>query len=44
MRDGTILSVALFVGAIAIVMHILGTEIPTTRLPEGALLFDVIGS
>jgi len=44
MRDSAVLSVALFMGAIALVVRMLGAKIPTTRLPEGTLLFDVIGT
>jgi len=43
MRDSAVLSVALFMGAIALVVRMLGAKTPTTRLPEGTLLFDVIG-
>jgi len=42
-RDSAVLSVSLFMGAVALVMHMLGTKTPMTRLPEGTLLFDVIG-
>jgi len=44
MRDSAVLSVALFMGAIALVVHMLGAKTPMTRLPEGTLLFDVIGT
>jgi len=43
MRDSAVLSVALFVGAIAFVVRMLGAKTPTAYLPEGTLLFDVIG-
>jgi len=42
MRDSAVLSVALFMGAVALIMRMLGTKTPTTRLPEGTLLFDMI--
>jgi len=42
MRDSAVLSIALFMGVIAFVMHMLGAKTPTTCLPEGTLLFDVI--
>jgi len=43
-RDSTILSIALLVGMVAVVMHMLGAKIPVTHLPEGAFLFSVIGT
>jgi len=42
-RDSAELSIALLVGNITIVVCMLGTKTPATRLPEGTLLFDVIG-
>jgi len=42
--NSAILSVALLVGMIAIVMHVLGAKTPTTYLPEGALLLNVVGT
>jgi len=42
-RDSAVLSVALFMGAIALVMCMLGAKTPTARLPEGALFCNVIG-
>ena len=44
MGNSAILSVALLMGTIAIVMHMLGAKTPTTCLPEGALLFNVVGT
>jgi len=44
MRDSAVLSVALLMGTVALIVHMLGTKTPTTHLPEGALLFDVIGA
>jgi len=44
MRNSAVLSVALLVGAVALIMRMLGAKTPTTRLPEGTLLFDVIGA
>jgi len=41
-RDSAVLSIALLVGAIALVVYVLGAKTPMTRLPEGALLFDMI--
>jgi len=41
--DSAILSITLFVRTIAIVMRVLGAEAPAARLPEGALLFNVVG-
>ena len=41
-RDSTILSIALLVGTIALVVCMLGTKTPTTRLPEGTLLSDMV--
>ena len=41
-RDSAILSVALLVGTIALVVCMLGAKTPTTHLPEGTLLFDVV--
>jgi len=43
MGNSAILSVALLVGMLAIVVCMLGAKIPMTCLPEGALLFNVIG-
>jgi len=42
--DNAILSVALFMRAVAIVMCMLSAEAPSTRLPEGTFLLDVIGA
>ena len=44
MRNSTVLSVTLLVGAVALIMRMLGVKAPMTCLPEGALLFDVIGA
>jgi len=44
MGNSAILSVALLVGAIAIIVRMLGTKTPTTCLPEGALLFNMVGT
>jgi len=44
MRDSAVLSVALLMRAVALIMRMLGAKTPTTRLPEGTLLFDVIGT
>jgi len=41
--DGTILSIALFMRVVAIVVCMLGAEAPTTCLPEGALLLNMVG-
>jgi len=41
-RDSTVLSIALLMGAVAVVMHVLSTEAPTAHLPEGALLLDMV--
>ena len=43
-RDSAVLSVALLMGMVALVVRMLGTKTPTTRLPEGTLLSDVIGA
>ena len=43
MRNSAVLSIALFMGAVALIVCMLGAKTPTTRLPEGTLLFDVIG-
>jgi len=43
MRNSAVLSVTLLVGAVAFIMRMLGAKTPMTRLPEGTLLFDVIG-
>ena len=40
--NGTILSVALLVGAVAVVVCMLGAKTPATCLPEGALLRDMV--
>jgi len=37
-RDSAELSIALLVGNIIIVMHMLGAETPATCLPEGAVM------
>ena len=42
--NSAVLSVALPVGAIALIMRMLGTKTPMARLPEGALLHIVIGA
>jgi len=42
--DSTILSVALFMRAVAIIMCVLGAEAPATRLPKRTFFFDVIGT
>jgi len=42
--NSAILSVALLVRTIAIIMRMLGAKTPMTRLPEGALLFNVVGA
>ena len=42
--NSAILSVALLIGVVAIVVHMLGAEIPTTCLPEGTLLLNVVGA
>jgi len=44
MGNSTILSIALLVGMVAVVVCMLGAEAPATRLPEGALLFNVVWS
>jgi len=44
MGNGTILSIALLVGTIAVIMHMLGAKTPITCLPEGALLCNVVGT
>ena len=44
MRDSAVLSIALLVGAIALVVRMLGAKTPATRLPEGALVFNMIGA
>jgi len=44
MGDSAVLSIALFVGAITVVMCVLGAKTPMTRLPEGALLLNVVGT
>ena len=41
--DGAKLGVTLLVGNRAVVVCMLGTKTPAARLPEGALLLDVIG-
>jgi len=41
--NGAILSVALLVRTVTLVMRVLGTKTPATCLPEGTLLFDVVG-
>jgi len=43
-RDSAVLSVALFVGAVTLVMCMLGAKTPTARLPEGTLFLDVVGA
>jgi len=43
MGNSTILSVALLMGTIAVVVRMLGAKAPTTCLPEGALLFNMVG-
>jgi len=43
MGDSAILSVALFMRTIAVVVCMLGAEIPMTHLPEGAFLLNMIG-
>jgi len=44
MGNSAVLSVALLMRTVAFVMRMLGAKTPTARLPEGALLFDVIGA
>ena len=44
MGNSAILSVALLVRMIAIVVCMLGAKTPTTYLPEGTLLLDVVGT
>ena len=44
MRDSAVLSVALLMRAVALIMRMLGAKTPMTCLPEGTLLFDVIGA
>jgi len=42
--DSAELSITLLVGKGAIAMRVLGTKTPVARLPEGALLLNVIGT
>jgi len=41
--NSTILSVALFMGTIAIIVCVLSAKTPVARLPEGTLLLNVVG-
>ena len=43
-RNSAVLSVALFMGAVTLIMRMLGAKAPTTHLPERTLLFDVVGA
>ena len=43
MGNSTILSVALFMGTIAIIVCVLSAKTPVARLPEGTLLLNVVG-
>jgi len=42
--DSAVLSIALLMGAVALVVCVLGTKAPTTRFPEGTLLRNVVGT
>jgi len=42
--DSTELGVALLMGNGAIAVRVLGAKTPAARLPEGALLLDMIGA
>jgi len=44
MGNSTILSIALLVGTITILVRMLGAKTPTTRLPEGTFLLNVVGA
>jgi len=44
MGNSTILSIALLVGTITIVVHMLGAKTPATCLLEGRFLLDVAGA
>jgi len=41
--DSTVLSVALLMRVVTIIMCMLGTEAPVAYLPEGTLLYNMIG-
>ena len=42
--DSAILSITLLIRTVAIIMCVLGAEAPATCLPEGAFLFDMVGT
>ena len=44
MGNSAIFNIALFMGAVAIIMRVLGAKTPAACLPEGTLLLNVIGT
>ena len=44
MGNSAILSITLFMGAVTIVMLVLGAKTPVARLPEGTLLLNMVGT